>query len=518
MSRVRVHVGEVDAPLARIIPIGQRHTHRVARVARQRVVIERVKHAVAAVVPHEVAAEVVPLEQVQVAVAVEVEELRDVGVARPRDPPLVGLLGKAQPAVVDEEQVVGAVVGVDAVEHLGAARPVGLVAAHEDVEPAVAVHVAGGHELRLVAPDARRVVERQGARQVDPFAVAARVDAHPRPAGAIRHAAPGDLLEAVAVQVHEQVLAGNEQVFADRQGLPKEAAPPVVEEEDAVAGDLGSDDVPVAVPVPVDHAQRGIDQAHAGIGYFLPQLAVLWRPVEMQADRVRDVPKRWRRIADAERIRDVQTEDLPGLGARLDQLRGDGRLDHGPRPRPVRAAQPDVGARKRALAVRRQQELEHLPRRAIDRNPGLDVRAQRRQEPVAIERRQCVRFVAVNGQRSTVDRTALLRGWKPSAKSAAQRTCRQIPVEAAYSRDQGRLQAVLDVRLRLLGNVEVGHIARRRRQRERGLGGVLRLRRGGRQSEQDEQAGRCANPIERAAGVHWKSPARNRFAPGLPAV
>ena len=274
VPRVRVHVGQVDAPLARIVPVGQRHAHRVARVARQRVVVERLERAVAAVVPHEVAAEVVPLEQIQVAVAVEVEELRDVGIARPGDPAVVRLLGKPQSAVVDEKQVVCAVVGVDAVECLGAARAVGLVAAHEDVEPAVAVHVAGGHELRLVAPDPGRVVERQGARQIDPLAAAAGADSHPRPAVAIRHATPDDFLEAVTVEVHEQVLARNEQVVSGRQRLPDESAPPVVEEEDAVAGHLGGDDVPVAVPVPVHHAEGGIDQAHPGIGHCLTKLVV----------------------------------------------------------------------------------------------------------------------------------------------------------------------------------------------------------------------------------------------------
>ena len=60
------------------------------------------------------------------------------------------------------------------------------------------------------------------------------------------------------------------------------------------------------------------------------------------------------------------------------------------------AAQLQVGAGECAVAARRQQELEHLPGRTVDGDPRLHVRAERGQQPVAIQRLQRLRFVAVN--------------------------------------------------------------------------------------------------------------------------
>ena len=130
----------------------------------------------------------------------------------------------------------------------------------------------------------------------------------------------------------------------------------------------------------------------------------------MEADRVRDVPKRRRRIVDAECVGEIQTAELPGLGSRLNKLRRDGRLDHRPRPMPAGAAQLQVGAGECAVAARREQELEHLPRRTVDRDPRLDVRAEHPQQPVAIQRLQRLRFVAPNRQRVVSEHPSLLRG------------------------------------------------------------------------------------------------------------
>ena len=176
----------------------------------------------------------------------------------------------------------------------------------------------------------------------------------------------------------------------------------------------------------------------------------------MEADRVRDVPKRRRRIVDAECVGEIQTAELPGLGSRLHKLRRDGRLDHRPRPMPAGAAQLQVGAGECAVAARREQELEHLPRRTVDRDPRLDVRAEHPQQPVAIQRLQRLRFVAPNRQRVVSEHPSLLRGRETPAKIGGKRTRRQLPVETAQSRDQRGIQAVLNRGLRLLRYIDVG--------------------------------------------------------------
>ena len=69
--------------------------------ATQIMVRERLKRPVAPVVPDEVGTIVVVLEQVDVDVAVEVEELRDVGVAGPGHAPDFGFLREPQLSLVD---------------------------------------------------------------------------------------------------------------------------------------------------------------------------------------------------------------------------------------------------------------------------------------------------------------------------------------------------------------------------------------------------------------------------------
>ena len=186
---MRVHVGQVQAPAAAVVPVGDGDAHRVARIAGGGVVRHRAEGAIALVVPQIVGAVVVPLEQVEVAVAVEVEQVHRVGIARAGNAPGVRLLAEPQAALIDEQQRVGAVPRVHPVEPLRIARLVGLVAGnprdrstrrHSRRQPSAAARRSAG---RLT--DCRTRAHSAGIANPHPAAYA------DRPSRARRSTAPG---------------------------------------------------------------------------------------------------------------------------------------------------------------------------------------------------------------------------------------------------------------------------------------------------------------------------------------
>ena len=109
------HVRHVQAPDALVVVVRQRRAHGVraeAREPRLRLILEG---PVPAVAPEVVRTEVVPLEQVEVPVGVEVERRGHVGVAGARDPARLALLREPQPALVHQQVVVGPVMRLDRV-------------------------------------------------------------------------------------------------------------------------------------------------------------------------------------------------------------------------------------------------------------------------------------------------------------------------------------------------------------------------------------------------------------------
>ena len=92
---------------------------------------ERAEGALAAVVPEQVRPEIVSLEQIEVAIAIEVEELRNVRVAGPGDPSNVRFFRESKTAVIDEQKVVVPIGCVNPIEACRIPRPVVLIAPDE---------------------------------------------------------------------------------------------------------------------------------------------------------------------------------------------------------------------------------------------------------------------------------------------------------------------------------------------------------------------------------------------------
>ena len=246
----------------------------------------------------------------------------------------------------------------------------------------------------------------------------------------------------------------------------------------------------MAVPVPVHDAQRRVDQARPRVGDVPAEPVVLRRPVEVQADRVGDVAEPGSGAGHAERLGDVQATDHPGVGRRLLQLHGDGGLDRRPRSVSAGAAELQVGPRECPCAVRRQQELERLPRRAVDGHPRLHVGADRRQPGVAADDRQLARLVLPDAQQVVGDGAALPGMRKPPAKVDGQGARRELPVEAANPGEQRGAQVRLNAGVDRLGDAGVHDVARRRREPKGRLVLAPRLRRDGVQPEQHDETGR----------------------------
>jgi hypothetical protein len=78
------------------------------------------------------------------------------------------------------------------------------------------------------------------------------MDPHPGPIAEIADAVTHQLLEAVAVEVHEEKLAWKQAAILNRQRSTHESALLVVQEEHAVVHPLRDQNVPEAVVVPID--------------------------------------------------------------------------------------------------------------------------------------------------------------------------------------------------------------------------------------------------------------------------
>ena len=89
VAGVGVHVGYVDRKLAVVVVVADAHAHREARTPRQRVLRALLEAPLTLVLPVTVGAEVIAVKEVEVAVEVEVEEARDVGVLSACDAPFV---------------------------------------------------------------------------------------------------------------------------------------------------------------------------------------------------------------------------------------------------------------------------------------------------------------------------------------------------------------------------------------------------------------------------------------------
>jgi hypothetical protein len=259
VARVRVHVGDVDGVLPDVVEVRDGEPHAERGVARERVVRPRVEDAVAPVLVVAVGPEVVDDEEVEVAVVVEIEELRRVAVPHVVDPAGHGLLAELEIALVDEEEVALAALGVEEVEVHRAGLRV-RVARDEEVELPVAVRVAGGDVVEEELAVGGRVVEDEAVAEL-PLVALADVEAEARLVAPVPLGVRADeLLDAVAVEVDVEV--EEPALLGELDGA--EPALPVVQEEDGAAVLVRGDEVGEPVAVPVARGE-GADVRHGAV-------------------------------------------------------------------------------------------------------------------------------------------------------------------------------------------------------------------------------------------------------------